>query len=322
MQTRPLGRGGPPVSEIGFGTWGLGGDHDGAIAYGPTDDPSSRDALRRALALGVTFFDTSDLYGNGHAEKLLGEVLREHSCAQFVSTKAGFLDPDGNQSFDLGHLERAFAGSRSRLGLERVGMFMLHSPPLELLEREPAVVEWALDLRARGLAETVGVSVRTPAEGREVIGRWPGFRALQVNYNLTDQRARESGLLDAAAEAGVGLVIRTPLCFGYLAAAFDEALLPESDHRQRNWSAAQREAWDRARLVFASARADGVSPARFALRFCLSHPAVSTVIPGMLTTEHVDDNVGASSEGPLAAEDLAAIEALYAGEEFFVRTPR
>ncbi|MBL8994826.1 MAG: aldo/keto reductase, partial [Spirochaetia bacterium] len=106
MNYRPLGNTGIQVSEIGFGTWGLGGDKGGAVAYGPAQDEDSKKALRRAFERGVTFYDTAALYGFGHSETLLGEVF-EHSRAEVViASKVGFLDFVGTQDFSPEHLRK------------------------------------------------------------------------------------------------------------------------------------------------------------------------------------------------------------------------
>src|SRR5207249_1766351 len=105
------GRCGFAVSEIGFGTWGLGGTHQGAVAYGPTDDRESIAALRRAHQLGVTFFDTADLYGDGHSETLLGRALADVRHEAIIATKAGFVDADGAQDFSPSHLETSLQRS-------------------------------------------------------------------------------------------------------------------------------------------------------------------------------------------------------------------
>src|SRR5205814_878386 len=111
MHYRLFGRSEAIVSEIGFGTWGIGGTRNGAVAYGPTDDRDSVAALRRAFERGVTFYDTADLYGHGHSEHLLAQALGDVRGQIFLATKAGFLDAEGHQDFSTAHLERALAQS-------------------------------------------------------------------------------------------------------------------------------------------------------------------------------------------------------------------
>lgn len=128
MRYRPLGDTGLLVSEIGFGTWGLGGTRGGAIGYGPTNDAVSRSALCLAFDLGVSFFDTADLYGNGHAESLLGSVFRDCRAEIFLTTKAGFRDGGTTQDFSSEYLRSALDASLKRLRTSHVDLFLLHNP--------------------------------------------------------------------------------------------------------------------------------------------------------------------------------------------------
>jgi aryl-alcohol dehydrogenase-like predicted oxidoreductase len=319
MHYRLFGRAESIVSEIGFGTWGIGGTSNGAVAYGPTDDRDSVAALRRAYQRGVTFYDTADLYGHGHSERLLAQALGDVRGKIVLATKAGFLDADGRQDFSAAHLERALRDSLARLNTHSVDLFQLHSPPLAILQEDPAIVGCLHDFRRRGLARWVGISARSPDEALAIASEFD-LDAVQVNFNLSDQRALQNGLLERCAERGVAVIIRTPLCFGFLTGAFaGQDQFDATDHRSR-WSPAQRRRWNEAQTVFADClqRQQDQTPAQVALRFCLSYPGVTTVIPGMLTPAHVDENTQASAFGPLPEDDLRRIEELYAGESFFV----
>lgn len=287
------------VCPIGFGCWGIGGHRqDSPPAYGVTDDGESVRALECALERGVNFFDTSGLYGGGHSERLLGEVTRGHDV--ILASKAGYADAVGGQCFALDYLEGALAASESRLG--RVDLFQVHDPPAPVL-KDDAFWEALLAWRQAGRFRYLGVSLRRPADAFEIVGRVP-LDAAQLNFSLVDQRARLEGVLTACSQLTV--IARTPLGFGYLAGA--QALSPV-DHRLR-FSAGQRELWESARGRF-SALLEGPSPAAKALRYCLSYPEVSVVIPGMLTREHVVENLGALTAPPLSLEARSAVEALY-----------
>src|SRR5262249_2401297 len=151
-----------------------------------------------------------------------------------------------------------------------------------------------------------GVSVRSPAEGL-VAAALPGVASIQVNLNMIDQRAVENGLLEACRARGVAVIARTPLCFGFLTGKYAGAqAFAASDHRSR-WSPRQIERWAGAHRLFAAATRGGEAPnaVHFALRWCLSHAAVTTVIPGMLTGAQVEENVAASDLGPLAPAAMA-----------------
>ena len=131
LRYRTLGKSNISVSEIGFGTWGLGG-----TSYGSVDDNVSRDALRVAIDRGVNFFDTSDFYGAGHSETILGDVISPYRENLVITTKGGMLPHDGfdmPQDFSVHHLTRSIENSLKRLRTSYVDVYLLHSPPTNLL---------------------------------------------------------------------------------------------------------------------------------------------------------------------------------------------
>jgi aryl-alcohol dehydrogenase-like predicted oxidoreductase len=320
MRNRKLGRTGLVVSEIGYGTWGIGGFVAGA-SYGETDDAVSRAALRRALERGVTFFDTADAYGDGRAETLLGECFGAGSGvaidAVVVASKAGHPRFGGPQDFSPGHLARSVEGSLRRLRRDRIELLQLHNPPLDLLRARPEILGALDEMRRAGKIGAWGLSTKTPAEAGVAIREFAAA-CVQANFNLADQRALEDGLLDLALSTDTGLIARTPLAFGFLSGRLSaQAEFPEGDHR-RNWSKERIAQWASASRTLAGdiAARDGQSLAQVALRFCLSHPGVSTTIPGMLTPAEVDENAAVSTFAPMPAADIAKIRALYAGSVF------
>ncbi|MBI5394152.1 MAG: aldo/keto reductase [Verrucomicrobia bacterium] len=323
MKSRPLGRTGLTVSEIGFGTWGLGGNVGGSVAYGPTDDRESLRALQAALDCGVTFYDTSDLYGFGHSEKLLGEAFAGKRNRVVIATKAGFVDARGAQDFSTAHIRRALDASLQRLQTDHVDLLQLHNPPMDLLERNPETIAALKALQGEGKIRAWGISVRSPDDGLAAVERFAG-PVIQVNFNLADQRARQNGLFDLCAQRGTGCIIRTPLCFGFLTRqAADGADYDPSDHRRR-WSPEQRQRWMAAGEAFRAAAGGGGphTDAQLALRFCLSYAAVSTVIPGMLTVSHVADNAAASALGALSADERRRTEQIYEEQAVFLAEGR
>jgi aryl-alcohol dehydrogenase-like predicted oxidoreductase len=318
MYYRTFGRGDAVVSEIGFGGWGIGGARDGAAAYGPTDDAASLAALQAAYDAGVTFYDTADLYGFGHSESLIGEALGDYRPHVFLATKAGFRDAQ-RQDFSPAHLRQALEQSLRRLRTDYVDLFQLHSPPVAQLHAEPEIIDCLHELKRAGKTRWIGISVRSPDDGLAVAGEWD-VDALQVNFNLADQRARQGGLLELCARQDIAVIVRTPLCFGFLTGAYGaQESFAASDHRSR-WSGAQRRRWNEAQQTFADClpATPGQTPAQLALRFCLSYPAITTVIPGMLTPLHVAENTLASDLGPLAADEMRRIEEVYADACFFL----
>ncbi len=318
MRYRTLGANGPSVSEIGFGAWGIGGNTNGALAYGATNDTISVQAVQRAIDVGVTFFDTADFYGFGHSEELLGAALAGVRNKVVVATKVGMLDAGGAQDFSAHHIRVSVEQSLRRLRTDYIDLYQLHSPPVCLLKENADILACMEALRREGKIRAVGVSARSPEEGMVAV-RDLGIRCLQANFNLLDQRAIDNGLFALCQAVDVGVIVRTPLCFGFLTGQYSATeKFAVNDHRNR-WNPAQREKWAGAYHLFSSALRAGTShtPAQFALRFCLSFPAVSTVIPGMLTPEHVDENTQASMLGALAESECSSIRRIYRDNDFF-----
>jgi aryl-alcohol dehydrogenase-like predicted oxidoreductase len=319
MNYRMLGRTGLEISEVGFGAWGIGGVANGAIGYGPTDDKESKRALRRAYDLGVNFYDTSDLYGYGHSERLIGNVLKDVRDRVIITTKVGFLDADGAQDFSPKHIRQSLEASLKRLQTDYIDLYQLHSPSVDALSRDDGTLSALRCLEQEGSVRAFGISVRSPDDGLVAINRFE-LGCIQVNFNLVDQRALNNGLFDLCRKQGVGVIVRTPLCFGFLTGRYSpEGKFEPGDHRS-GWSSAQIARWANAGQLFAAALPeDGrQTPAQMALRFCLSYPSVSTVIPGMLTKEEVEENVPASQLGPFPEAELQKLEQIYRDHTFFV----
>jgi aryl-alcohol dehydrogenase-like predicted oxidoreductase len=305
------------VSEIGFGAWGIGGNKGGAVAYGPTDEAQSLDALAAARDAGINFYDTADFYGFGESERLIGRAFSACRDKVVIASKVGMLDRSGRQDFEPARLEGALDASLARLRSDYIDLYQLHSPPLELLEKRPEILQ-ALDrLREKGKVRLLGISLRGPEEGRRALELYP-FAAVQVNFNLLDQRLLDLGLADRCAERGAGIIARTPLCFGFLTTKYSpNGDFDASDHRNR-WSVEQRRIWSSAYELFSEHSARSETATQFALRFCLSFEAVSCVIPGMLTREHVMENSAASDAPLLAAPATRRIRDIYRSNRFFL----
>lgn len=319
MKYRPLGVSGLYVSEIGFGAWGIGGNRNGAVSYGPTDDNQSRHALRRAYELGITFYDTSDLYGFGHSERLIGETFRDVRDKVVIASKVGFVGPYGQQDFSRAHIRTSVEASLRRLQSDYIDVYQLHNPPVQLLRDDLSIMETLLRLQEQGKIRAIGISTRSPEDGLVAVTEH-SVRALQVNFNLVDQRALESGLFELCSREGVGVICRTPLCFGFLTGQYSgDSKFDSSDHRSV-WPSDQIRRWAEAHRMFAAAVSGRAyqTHAQIALRFCLSYGAVSTVIPGMLTREEVEEDVGASDLGPLLEMERNEIERVYLENTFFV----
>ena len=318
MKYRKLGKTGLEVSEIGFGTWGIGGTHKGAIAYGPTDDKVSISALHRAYDVGITFYDTADLYGYGHSEELLGSAFETVRDKVIIASKVGFLGFEGNQDFSASHIRKSIESSLKRLQSDYIDLYQLHSPPLELLANQEEILFILQSLVEEGKVRSIGIAVRSPEEGLQAIENFD-FQTIQVNFNFTDQRALDIGLFQRCSEKGVGIIVRTPLCFGFLTGHYSVKNSYDTKDHRGNWSKEQVERWANAYKLFSTGLKEQghQTNAQIALRFCLSYPNVSTIIPGMLTDEHVQENSASSQLGPLPAKDLQRIHQIYQENSFF-----
>jgi aryl-alcohol dehydrogenase-like predicted oxidoreductase len=317
MDYRMLGRTGIRVSAIGFGTWGIGGVAPGPASYGPTDDTESLNALVVAFERGITFYDTADVYGRGHSEELLARAFATKRHQVVIASKIGYVADYTGQDFSARHVRDGLEKSLKRLRTDYVDLYQLHSPRFGRPEEIHGLLEPLRMLKREGKIRSVGVSLRSPEHGIPVIAC--GIDAIQVNFNLMDQRARTLGVLDAAAKHGTGVIVRTPLASGFLSGPLDTATLDPRDHRKAR-SEEQLHRWQEGAELFAALnRHTSRTPAQLALQFCLAEAGVSTVVPGMMHVPEVEENVGTLTAAPMPDSARLAIQGIYARHEFFVR---
>lgn len=325
MRYRKLGKTNIEVSEVGFGALGIGGVGRDIASYGPTDDEESFRALKRAYDLGITFYDTAPSYGNGHSEEILGRAFHGMRDKVVLASKVGFVslerpnDLDAIRgSFSPGEMRRSLEGSLRRLETDYLDLLQLHDPVLDVLRSDPEILETLAVLQQEGKIRAFGVSLKSPAEGAAAINEFDA-PAIQINFNMIDQRALENGLLDLAQARGVGVVARTPFNYGFLTGKYSSLQFDPQDHRAR-WPEAQLKVWAQAPELFLGLnRGKTRTPAQLALQFCLSHPAISTVIPGMLSVREVDENVSAIDADPITPDETEAIRAIYSAHDFFIK---
>ena len=316
MDRRPLGRTGRSVTEVGLGTWNIGGD-----AWGDVAAEEGREAVRTALDAGVNFVDTADVYGDGRSERLVADVLDEVDADPTVATKAGRrLDPHTAEGYSRENLERFVDRSRENLGVETLDLLQLHCPPTDVYYR-PETFD-ALDaLVEAGRVESYGVSVERVEEGLKAI-EYDGVETVQIIFNPFRQRPADLFFREAR-RRDVGVIVRVPLASGLLAGTVDaDATFPENDHRNYN---REGEAFDVGE-TFAGVPLDvgveaaealrplvpeGATMAQFTLRWILDFDAVSTVIPGSTDPGHVRDNVAAADLDPLPEETHASVREVY-----------
>ena len=313
MRYRPLGSSGIDISVVGFGAWGIGGRTPGATSYGDTDDALSRRALREALDLGITFFDTASVYGDGHSEELIGECFEGRRHQVVIATKAGITASFRGYDFSATALRASLEGSLRRLRTDYVDLFQLHNAGADIVTQHPDIEGLLRRFVEEGKVRAYGVSTPSPQDALDLIDRWDAA-SFQVNCNLLDWRALDTGLFGRASARGVSIIARTPLAFGFLTDALtSDTVFNGDDHRSR-WPRDRVAAWaEAADALFSAAAQSGHEDSRvaIALRFCLSFDAVTSVIPGMMSPAEVHANVMACEQGALDSDLLQCIEGVY-----------
>ncbi|NOZ46270.1 MAG: aldo/keto reductase [Chlorobi bacterium] len=318
MKYRKLGLNGPEISTVGFGAWGISGRD-----WGNTNDENSRKAIHAALDAGVNFIDTADVYGFGHSEELIRQVLDERTDKDkiVIASKAGnnfypFIGQNheitpANEDYSVKHLEFAVEQSLKRLNIEALDILQLHSPGLEILEQDEPWL--ALEkLKKAGKIKHAGWSVQSFKETSQahiLEKHHELIDIIQVRYNLLEREA-ENVLFPLAIKYGTGVIVRIPLLFGLLSGKFKRNdTFGKNDHRRFNLSPEKLTAYldnfVKYQPLF-NAYPD-YSPAQLSLRFCVSHPACHVVIPGGKTIQQVQEkNVIASDLDfiPFEAFDL------------------
>lgn len=315
MQYQKLGKNGPLVSTVSFGAWGISGRD-----WGDTDNEKSIQAIHTALDNGVNFIDTADVYGFGHSEELIAQVLKERSDRHkvVIATKAGnnfypFIGENhdvtpANIDYSVKHLEFAAEQSLKRLGVDVLDIFQLHSPSLDILKKDEP---WeALErLKKAGKIKLAGWSVQSfqeTAQAHILQQHHDLIDVIQVRYNLLERNAEET-LFPMALQHGTGVIVRIPLLFGFLSGKFNpSSTFAKNDHRRFNLSEEKLRSYQNQLKDFKKVfeTHNEYSPAQLSLRFCLSHPAAHVVIPGGKTAEQVKENLVASDLDHISYNDF------------------
>jgi aryl-alcohol dehydrogenase-like predicted oxidoreductase len=311
MKTRPLGRTGLQVSEVGFGAWGLSG-----VQWIGATEGESRRALHRALDRGMNLIDTALAYGEGTSERTIGRVLEERREDVIVATKVppknGVWPATGRAAevFPPEHVVASCEESLKSLGRDHVELLQLHVWNDRFLE-EDGWIEALLGLKRAGKALFVGVSVTEHDADSALHAASCGlFDTMQVLYNIFEQRPGER-LLPAAQAHGLGVLVRVPFDEGGLTGQIrPDTTFPEGDFRNHYFGGdRRRQVFERVQALEALLGEEARTLPELALRFCLSHDAVSTVIPGMRRADRVDQNAAAGDGRRLSPALLGALRA-------------
>ncbi len=312
MNYRRLGRTGIEVSEIGYGAWGIGGNQ-----WRGSGDDESMKALERAIELGVNFIDTALAYNEGHSERLIAKAVRKASQRVWIATKV----PPKNrlwparpgigidEVFPYEYIVESAETSLKNLATDRIDLLQLHVWNPEWVHGE----EWRRaveDLKAAGKIGFFGISINDhqPDSALEVIESGL-IDAVQVIYNIFDQ-SPEDNLFPLCLKHEIGVLARVPLDEGALTGTIHEDTVFDPEEFRAGYFRDDRKRQVVERVAaLQEAFPDVAGPlAQTALRFCLSHPAVSTVIPGMRTVRNVEKNCAVPEAGPLPDAVLARLK--------------
>ncbi len=315
MQYSELGRTGWRVSTSSFGAWAIGG------SWGDVDDQESVAALHTAVDLGVNFFDTADVYGDGRSERLLRQLRQERSEEIVVATKAGRrLDPHVASGYNRQNLTAYVHRSLENLGTETIDLLQLHCPPTEVYYM-PETFGILDDLVQEGKIRYYGVSVEKVEEALKAI-EYPNVQSVQIIFNIFRQRPAEL-FFPEAKRRRVSILARVPLASGLLTGKMTrETTFEPDDHRKFNrygeefdrgetFSGVDYETGLDAVEELRQLVPEGMTMAQFALRWILMFDAVTCVIPGARRPAQAEDNALAADLEPLSEETMTQAGDIY-----------
>ncbi len=316
MQYRQLGRTDMRVATISFGAWAIGS------AWGPVDDDTSLAALNKAIEMGVNFIDTADVYGDGHSEKLIAKLKKDHPRDTiYVATKAGRRLPKQiPEGYSRENLNTWVDRSLQNLEMDALDLLQLHCPPSAVYEMSE-VFGILDDLVTAGKLRYYGVSVETTDEALRAI-QHPNVQSVQIIFNMFRLKPAEE-FLDAAKAAQVGILARVPLASGLLTGKMTpNSTFSKDDHRSYNRNGESFDKgetfsgvpYDRALEAveeLKKLKPDGMTMTQFALRWILMFDAVTCAIPGAKTPQQEEDNARTADLPDLSSEVMEGVRRVY-----------
>lgn len=309
IEKRILGKSGIEVTKIGVGLWAIGGDE-----WGEVNDRESLDMIDAALDLGINFFDTADVYGGGHSEKLLGRAMKGRRERFIVATKIGWRGFDGDKgasAYDT--VEKLIAGVETnleRLQTDYVDVIQshidFHEPNMEIF------VEGFQKLQAQGKVRAYGVST-SDFEYLQAFNSDNNASTLQIDYSILN-RTPEKKIFPYTMENNLGVLVRGPLAMGILTGKFSkDTRFDEGDFR-RNWIKNEDEHKvflnDLEKVEKIMPLTNGRSMAQLAIQFVMQHPAVTLAIPGAKRISQLKENVKAALMPEITPEEMAQIDSI------------
>ncbi len=315
MKYRIFGKTNWKVSEVGLGTWALGG------GWGRVSGSDALGVLEKAIERGINFFDTADVYGDGKSEQLIEQVLKSTDQKIYAATKFGRrLDPHVSLGYTRDNLERFLDRSLKNLGIDTIDLIQLHCPPTDVYYK-PEVFEALDSFVEQGKIQHYGVSVEKVEEGLKAI-EYPGVVSVQIIFNIFRQRPSEL-FFEQCKKKNIAVIARVPLASGLLTGKMSlETKFPKDDHRNYNrqgqffdvgetFSGVNFEIGLKAVEELKRIKPDNISCAQMALKWILMHSEVSCVIPGAKNTKQLEENISASELADSDPDVLKGIKTIY-----------
>lgn len=316
MNTRILGKTGFAISEIGLGTWQVGGRWGSAFHEG-----NAETILNAAIDAGINFIDTADVYGDGLSEKMVGRVVRSRQERVYVATKCGRrLSPHNNRSYTPDALRKFVEDSLANTGLEALDLIQLHCPPPEVYDR-PEIFGLFDTLKNEGKILHMGVSVEKVEEALKAT-RYPNVTTVQIIFNMFRHKPAELFFPEADRQK-IGIIVRVPLASGLLTGLYSKnTIFQRSDHRHFNRHGA---VFDKGETFSGVDYETGLAaveeirelfPGRenlapLALRWVLMFSEVSCVIPGASRLAQLHSNLQALEEPAFTHEEMEGVRRIY-----------
>ncbi|MDD5622970.1 MAG: aldo/keto reductase [Actinomycetota bacterium] len=322
---RKLGKSGIEVSALGLGCWAIGGEFwdadDNPSGYGTIDDNQSVEATKKAIELGINFFDTADVYGAGHSERILGKAIKGHRSEVVIATKFGSFFNEGTKTADFsvpkispGYIQRACEASLKRLDTDYIDLYQLHVWSIDK-DKIDSVIDTFESLVKKGLIRTYGWSTDW-MEGAQVFVKNSNCSAIQHQMNVFIN-AKE--MLELCENNNLAGIIRSPLAMGLLSGKYDSSTkLPENDIRRKEpeWliyfkqGTPDTEFLKKLKSIREILTSNGRTLAQGALAWIWGVNERTIPIPGFKSVQQVEENAGAIEFGPLTKDQMIEIDKL------------
>lgn len=316
MNHRTLGKTGFNISEIGLGTWQVGGKWGSGF-----DERNAEQILNEAVDQGINFIDTADVYENRLSERAVGKLVRARSEKIYVATKCGrFIDPHVNEGYQPNVLRQFVEQSLKNTGLDCLDLVQLHCPPTQVFYRQEIFEEFE-KLKEEGKVLNLGVSVEKVEEALKAI-EYPNVATVQIIFNMFRQRPSEL-FFQEAKKRNVGIIARVPLASGLLTGKFNQTTkFASDDHRNFNRNG---EVFDQGETFsgidysiglqaveeLKSIFSKEIELTHIAIKWILMFEEVSCVIPGASKIDHLRSNLAAQNLRDLSSEEISAVKEIY-----------